>query len=168
LKLFGKVSAMNYKAGLLSASLFALGIFGLLGQEPDPPSIFTSAQAEAGRAAMENTCAKCHTPSLLGREGGSNELPPVGSLSASYQKFIGPRGFVPPLVGKTFISRYGSRTAAQLISRLRESVDSFPSEGMDDETAVNITAYILQMNGARAGDRPLTKSTGVVVGSVTR
>jgi hypothetical protein len=163
-----RVSAMSYKAGLLSASLFALGIFGLLGQQTTPPSIFTAAQAEAGRAAFENTCAKCHTASLMGRKGDPGELPPVSSLSDSYQKFIGPRGFVSPLAGKTFLSRFGSKTAAELIARFQETVPAFPPEGMDDQTTVNITAYVLQMNGATAGNVPLTRSTGVVVSSVTR
>jgi cytochrome c len=159
---------MSCRKALVAGCVLGSGLFVLAGEQAEPSAIFTAAQAEAGRAAMENTCAKCHTPSLLGRKGGTNEAPALSSLPASYQKFIGPRGFVPPLAGETFINRYGSMTAAQLISRLRESVDSFPPEGRDQETAVNITAYVLQMNGARAGNQALTKSSGVVVSSVTR
>ncbi len=158
---------MNPKATLLAA-VFGAGLFVLTGQQPTPPSIFTSAQAEAGRAAYENTCGKCHTPTLLGRKGDPGELPPLSSLSASYQEFIGPRGFVRPLAGKDFIDRWGSKTAAQLIARFQETVAAFPPEGMNDETTVNITAYVLQVNGAKAGNRSLTRATDVVVSSITR
>jgi len=39
---------------------------------------------------------------------------------------------------------------------------------MKDETTVDITAYVLQVNGAKAGTEPLTRSTGVIVSSITR
>jgi hypothetical protein len=158
---------MNHKALMLAATA-GFGLFIVAGQEPAPSAIFTSAQAEAGRAAYENTCGKCHTPTLLGRKGEPGELPPVSSLSADYQKFIGPRGFVSPLAGQVFIDRWGSKTAAQLIARFQETVNVFPPEGMDRETTVNITAYVLQVNGAKAGSRPLTRTTDVVVSSITR
>ena len=128
----------------------------------------TTFLAEAGRAAYGNTCGKCHTATLMGRKGDPDELPPVRSLSAAYQEFIGPRGYGAPLAGKNFIERWGAQTAAQLIARFQETVDSFPPEGMNEETTVNITAYILQVNGARAGSRPLTRSTGDIVSSLVR
>jgi len=142
----------------------------LTAQQPSSSGIFTSAQAEAGRAAYERTCGKCHTTTLLGRKGDPGELPPLSSLSASYQKFIGPRGFVAPLAGKVFLDRWGAKTAGQLIARFQETVDDpyFQFEDMNAETTVNITAYVLQVNGAKAGTEPLTRTTGIVVNSVTR
>ena len=106
----------------------------------------------------------------MGRKGDPGELPPLTFLSASYQKFIGPRGFVAPLAGKVFINRWGAKTAAQLIARFQETVDDpyFQFEGVNDEFTVNITAYVLQVNGAKAGTEPLTRTTGVIVSSVTR
>lgn len=153
---------------LLAAGLFASGLFVVVGEEAEAPRIFTAAQAEAGRAAYENTCGQCHTPSLMGRKGPSDGIPAVSSLSTAYQQFIGPRGYVPPLAGQAFLDRWGSKTAAQLIDRFEETVPFFPPEGMNDETTVNITAYVLQANGAKAGNQRLTRSTGVVVRSVTR
>ena len=160
---------MNYKA-MLPIIVLGSGLFVLTGQQPTPSAVFTSAQAEAGRLAYERTCGKCHTNTLTGRKGDPGEFPPLSSLSASYQKFIGPRGFVAPLTGKVFIDRWGGRTAAQLIARFQETVDDpyFQFEGMDDETTVNITAYVLQVNGAKAGTRPLTRTTDVIVSSMTR
>jgi hypothetical protein len=105
----------------------------------------------------------------MGRKGDPGELPPLSSLSASYQKFIGPRGFVAPLAGKVFLDRWGGKTAGQLIARFQETVDDpyFKFEDMNDETTVNITAYVLQVNGAKAGSEPLTRSTDVIVNSIT-
>src|SRR6516162_6389928 len=106
----------------------------------------------------------------MGRKGDPGELPPLTFLSASYQKFIGPRGFVAPLAGKVFIDRWGAKTAAQFIARFQETVDDpyFQFEGIDDETTVNITAYVLQVSGAKAGTEPLTRTTRIIVRSVTR
>ena len=102
--------------------------------------------------------------------GSTLELPPISSLSASYQKFIGPRGYVAPLAGKVFIDRWGGKTAAELIARFQETVDDpvLKFEGMNEETTVNITAYVLQVNGAKAGTQPLTRTTSAIVRSMTR
>ena len=142
----------------------------LMGQQATPSGIFTSAQADAGRTAYERTCGKCHTNTLLGRNGDIAELPPISSLSASYQKFIGARGFVPPLAGKVFIDRWGGKTAAELIARFQETVGDpfFQFEDINEETTVDITAYVLQVNGAKAGTQPLTRKTSVLVSSITR
>jgi hypothetical protein len=158
----------------LVAAVLGSGLFALIAQQPGkqlaPSGVFTSAQAEAGRVAYERTCGKCHTATLLGRKGDPGELPPVSSLSASYQKFIGPRGFVAPLAGKVFLDRWGGKTAGELIARFQETVDDpyFQFEDMSDETTVNITAYVLQVNGAKAGTQPLTRTTGAIVSSIAR
>jgi len=160
---------MSFKAISLAAILGA-GLFVLAGQQPAASGIFTSAQAEAGRTAYERTCGQCHTSTLLGRKGDPGELPPVSSLPAHWQKFIGPRGFVAPLTGNVFIDRWGGKTAGELIARFQETVDDpvLKVEGMNDETTVNITAYILQVNGGKAGTQPLTRTTDVLVRSITR
>jgi hypothetical protein len=159
---------MNYRVIMLASSILGAGTFVLTGQQPTPSAGFTSAQAEVGRVAYENTCGKCHTPTLLGRKGDPGELPPIGSLSEACQKFIGPRRWVPPLAGPVFISRWGSKTAAQLIAHFQETIPYFPPDGMNDETTVNITAYVLQVNGAKAGAWPLTRTAEAIVSSITR
>ena len=159
---------MNYKLILPFAALLNAGLFLLSGQPSAQPAIFTREQAEAGRTAFENTCGQCHTATLMGRKSEPGELPPVSSLSAEYQKFIGPRGYVAPLAGDGFIDRWGAKTASQLIARFQETVSAFPPEGMNNETTVNITAYVLQVNGAKAGTRPLTRSTDSIVSSTIR
>jgi hypothetical protein len=168
------VNEMTYRA----IPLVAIPLAGILGsaclvvsaQQPPSSGIFTQAQADAGRLAYQRTCGQCHTTTLMGRKGDPGELPPLSSLSDSYQKFIGQRGYVAPLAGKVFIDRWGAKTAAELIARFQETVDDpyFQFEGMNDETTVNITAYVLQVNGAKAGTEPLTRTTRIIVRSVTR
>ena len=93
---------------------------------------------------------------------------PLASLSAPYQKFIGTPNHVPPLAGKVFLSRWGQKTAAELIARFQITASDpfFQFEGMDDDTVVKITAYVLKMNGAKPGTQPLTRTTSVVINSI--
>jgi hypothetical protein len=167
---------MLRKALLLAAIVLASGLFIVTAQQPAPSSVFTSAQADAGRKAYENTCGNCHTPKLTGRKGDPGELPPVSSLPEYMQAMAS--GPVPPLAGASFLNRWGSNTTNQLIERINEAVGAFPPEGTNipvpghapaesDPTAVNITAYVLQVNGAKAGTQPLTKTIGVIVRSIT-
>ena len=98
---------MNRKAILLAVAMLGSGRVVLTGQHQTTPAVFTSAQAEAGQKAYENTCGRCHTYALLGRKGDAGELPPVSSLPAAYQKFIGNPNHVPPLAGKAFLDNTG-------------------------------------------------------------
>jgi hypothetical protein len=149
--------------------VLGLGCIVLSGQEPTQPRVFTSAQAEAGRMSYENTCARCHTYTLLGRKGGPGELPPVSSLSEADQKFIGNPNHVPPLAGQAFLDRWGDKTVSQLIARFEITLNdpSFNFKNVDDNTVVNITAYVLQVNGAKAGNEALSRSNRVLVNSVS-
>jgi hypothetical protein len=114
--------------------------------------------------------ARCHTYTLLGRKGKAGELPPVSSLSEPDRKFIGNPNRVPPLAGDVFLSRWGQKTVAQLIARFEITVSdpNFQFRNVNDDTTVNITAYVLQMNGAKPGARQLTGATGVVINSIVK
>jgi hypothetical protein len=160
---------------LLAGIVLASGLFIVTGQQPAPTGVFTSAQADAGRKAYENTCGNCHTPKLTGRKGDPGELPPVSSLPEYMQAMAS--GPVPPLAGASFLNRWGSNTTGQLIERIEEAVGAFPPEGTNipvpghapaasDPTSVNITAYVLQVNGAKAGTQALTKTTAAIVRSI--
>ena len=96
------------------------------------------------------------------------ERPPVGSLSEADRRFIADYdNLVPPLAGKAFLQRWGSKTAAQLVARFQEAKFSFKEAGLtDDEDIVRITAYVLQVNGAKPGTQALTRGTATVVNSV--
>jgi hypothetical protein len=140
------------------------------GQQSDGVGIFTSEQAKAGRVAYEKTCGRCHTLTLMGRQGKPEERPAVSSLSKADQQFINNySGLVPPLAGEKFLEHWGSKSAAQLVARFQEAKFSFEEAGLtDDETIVDITAYVLQVNGAKAGTQRLTRMTDVIVNSTVR
>jgi mono/diheme cytochrome c family protein len=159
---------MNPQAVIFAIALLGLGSFVLTGQQPESPAVFTAAQADAGRTAYENSCGQCHTYSVLGRKGEEGELPPIASLPAPYQKFIGPRGRVPALMGKAFVTKYGQKKVTEMFTLFRGAADTTPVAElhMSDDTLVNITAYILRKNGAKPGNQPLEKTTSTVFGSV--
>ena len=162
-----EVATVNY-GRLLTVVALCLVATGMSGQQSDGTAIFTSAQAAAGRVAYEKTCGRCHTLSLMGRQGNPDERPTVSSLSDADQKFISDYGGrVPPLAGKVFLQRWGSKTAAQLVARFQEARFSFDQPGLtDDELIVDITAYVLQVNGLKAGTQPLTRATPAVINSL--
>ena len=162
-----EMATMNRKA-LLTAAALCLSAAGASGQQSDGGGIFTSTQAAAGRVAYEKTCGRCHTLTLMGRQGNPEEHPTVSSLSEADQKFIeNSGGRVPPLAGKVFLQHWGSKTAAQLVARFQEARFSFDEVGLtDDEEIVHITAYVLQVNGAKPGSQPLTRATSTVVNSI--
>jgi len=163
--------AMNRIAVVvLALTVLVSGRLTLTAQETAKPAVFTSAQAEAGRTAYASSCGKCHTYSLLGRSGQEGELPPVSGLPEAYQDFIRKSGRVPPLAGKAFLSRWGQRTAGELIARFQITASDpfFQFEGMNDDVVVNITAYVLQVNGAKPGSQPLTKTTAAVINSIVQ
>ncbi len=149
-----------------TAALLFLAALAVAGQQPG--GVFTAEQSAAGRVAYEKTCGRCHTLTLMGRQGNPDERPPVSSLSEADQKFLAQfgGGRVPPLAGKVFLERWGSKTAAQLVARFQEARFSFAEAGLkDDEDIVRITAYVLEVNGARPGSQALTRGSAFVVNS---
>ena len=107
------------------------------------PAGYTARQAAAdGLAAYQTNCASCHLPDLAGR----NEAP--------------------QLAGGNFMNAWGSRTTNELIGYIRANMPPSNRAGLSDETYANIAAFILQANGAPAGDRPLAVSLPVRIDSV--
>ena len=153
---------------LLSVAGLCLAVTVVSGQQSDGGRIFTSAQAVAGRVAYEKSCGRCHTLTLMGRQGNPDERPTVSSLSDADRKFIADfNNRVPPLAGKAFLQRWGSKTAAQLVARFQEAKFSFKEAGLtNDEDIVRVTAYVLQVNGAKPGSQALTRETGAAINSV--
>ncbi len=103
--------------------------------------VYTAAQAAAGRAVYEQACARCHQSNLQ------------GSFEA------------PPLAGESFLRFWGDLSPRDLHERTSSSMP--PDEDpLADEAYVDVVAYLLQANGAPAGDTPLTATTAVAIGTV--
>src|ERR1700704_4155444 len=103
---------------------------------------FTAAQAGAGATAYQANCATCHQPDLRGQ------------------------GTAAPLAGQAFIGAWGSRPASELLSFMQLTMPPGSPGTLSADTYSNIAAFILQSNGARAGNQPLTANTQVLINAV--
>ena len=117
--------------GLVAA--FSGNIPGFLShaqQQSQQVASYTLAQAAAGEAAYQQQCVACHGDNLEGFE------------------------LAPSLSGDFFTRRWGGKAVAELAAELRRMPPE-QVEGLDDRVYSNILAYLLQQNGAEAGDNPL-------------
>jgi alcohol dehydrogenase (cytochrome c) len=121
------------------AVVAAMSAFSGRGQAPAANTAF---QAPGGLAAYQTNCASCHLPDLTGR----NEAP--------------------QLAGINFINAWGSRTTADLVRYIQATMPPSNRGGLSEETYASIAGFILQANGAPAGDRPLAVGTPVRIDSV--
>ena len=105
-----------------------------------PAGPYTAEQVTAGRAAYQTNCASCHAADLSGREG-------------------------PQLAGSNFIGQWGDRTTDALINFMQSTM---PPGGaaLPAGTYLNIAAFLLDANGARAGSQALTAASNVAIRSV--
>src|SRR3954468_17479984 len=108
----------------IAAALGGLGMFVLSGEGAAPAAVYTTAQAEAGRTAYQGSCVKCHTETLVGRDG-TGEIPEFPEIY---------NGKIPPLAGTNsaftpFLTKWGGRTTNALYSRIREAAGGFPPSG---------------------------------------
>jgi mono/diheme cytochrome c family protein len=118
-------------AALLAALSF--GITSSIAQDAAPiwRGVYTAAQAERGRAVMENHCSECHHDDLSGGEG-------------------------PALVGSTFMLKWEMNSVERLFHKIRDTMPEVGSTDVTDLEKLDTVAYILQQNGFPAGTAELT------------
>ncbi len=128
---------------LIPLSLFAAlyGVLQLPGQQAPGP--FTAQQADAGRTAYQTSCSGCHAADLSG----------IGNAL--------------PLSGLPFTSSWGNRTVGDLVGFMEGAMPPNNPGGLGEQNYLNIAAFILQSNGARAGNQALTGKSAVAIRSVT-
>jgi alcohol dehydrogenase (cytochrome c) len=114
----------------------------LAGQQAPAAGRYTAAQAAAGRTTYQAQCASCHLPDLKGQ------------------------GDAAPLAGSEFMDAWGRRTPRELLSFMQTTMPPTRPGGLSQEEYVNIAAFILQSNGAPAGNQALTPATEVAISSV--
>src|SRR5256885_12360965 len=112
------------------------------GQQP-PPSVYTAAQATAGRAVYQASCASCHLPDLVGR----NEAP--------------------QLAGNNFMNTWRARSTRDLFEFIQSTMPP-TGENLSADQDLAVTAFILQSNGAAAGTQALTPTTSAPIGTVAQ
>jgi alcohol dehydrogenase (cytochrome c) len=124
---------------ILSMLAAACGVMILFAQQR-PAAPYTQDQASAGRAIYQTNCASCHAADLSGREG-------------------------PQLAGANFLVQWGDRTTGELVSFMQSTM---PPGGvaLPGDSYLNLAAFILDANGARAGNQALTAASPVTIRSV--
>jgi S-disulfanyl-L-cysteine oxidoreductase SoxD len=84
-------------------------------------SVYTPAQAAAGRTSYEQSCTNCHGPDLAGRVGGS-------------------------LKGDVFMRDWSGETLAALFTRIKTTMPRGAVGSLKDEEYLGIVTYILEVN----------------------
>ena len=136
---------LRHPAAIAAAALIVgvgLGGGAALAAAQPAQGIHTAGQAENGRAAYTRSCAICHRTDLR------------GNFEA------------PPLAGPNFLGFWGDLTPLELVERIRDTMPPDRPGRLGDETYLDIVAYLLEANGAPAGDEPLTMATAVPIGDV--
>src|SRR5512140_810214 len=132
------------KKTLVLIPLFAAlyGVIQLFGQQ-GVAGPFTAQQADAGRAAYQTNCAGCHAADLSG----------IGNAL--------------PLSGLPFTGSWGNRTVGDLVGFMEGAMPPTNPGALGEQNYLSIAAFILQSNGARAGNQALTANSAVGIRSVT-
>ena len=115
-------------AGFIGTTMASVG-----GQQAQPPAggAYTAAQAQAGQAAYARQCAGCHSADLRGS------------------------GDAPAVAGPDFIAKWGSRAVNDLFTYVVQSMPPTNPGSLGEAGTLEVTAYLLQINGALAGQQPL-------------
>lgn len=96
-----------------------------------PPPQFTAAQAAAGKTAYDAHCAVCHGSTLM---NGT---------------------FAPPLAGESFKNTWSGKTIRAFYDKSKTMPPATPNS-LPAETYASIVAYVMEVNGVRAGQARLT------------
>jgi len=117
-----------------------LGFVLLAGQQA-PATVYSAAQAAAGRTVYQASCASCHLPDL----GGRNEAP--------------------QLAGNNFLNTWRSRSTRDLFEFIQSTMPP-TAASLSEDQYLAVTAFILQANGAAAGEQAFAPTTAVPIGTV--
>jgi len=110
----------------------------IVAQQTASTNSYTAEQASAGRAAYQRDCAACHAPDLSGREG-------------------------PQLAGGTFMSQWGDKTVSELIGFMQSTMPPGATGSLRDSEYLDLAAFLLDANGAHAGERALASDAKTVI-----
>jgi mono/diheme cytochrome c family protein len=101
--------------------------------------VFTAEQAKNGERAYQAQCATCHGADLHSTEPEAPDLT-EGAFSFGWQ-------------GKTIANRF---------EQIRSTMSLGNPRNLDDQTYLDIVAYILQFNGIPSGNQKLVPDAGIL------
>jgi mono/diheme cytochrome c family protein len=100
--------------------------------------VYTTTQAQRGRAIYQQECTSCHGPQL-------------GGIDAA-----------PALVGGGFASNWNGVQLSAMVDRIRVSMPQSSPGKLSRKQVVDVLAYILKANGFPAGEVELPRQTGTL------
>jgi len=107
-----------------------------LGQMLITSASFTAEQAARGKQAYASAnCMACHGPDASGGQFG------------------------PPLTGPAFMAKWGGQNAQALYTYIRANMPPGQAGSVSAATYADLTAYVLEANGAKAGPTPFGAAT---------
>jgi mono/diheme cytochrome c family protein len=122
------------RIGLVVVAAVLAGTIGLRAQQAPQPRIwqgvYTTVQADRGRAAFLASCQRCHNADLSGDRG-------------------------PALKGERFMTSWGGGNVGRLFEKIRDTMPTFATSTIDEATKLDIVTFILQTNGFPAGTAEL-------------
>jgi alcohol dehydrogenase (cytochrome c) len=104
------------------------------------PGVYSEAQAATGKRVYDETCGECHHLTLKGT------------------------GHAPELAGPNFLAKWGELPVSDLYKKIVATMPPTAPHSIPESTAVALTAHILRVNGAAAGDKELKADAGVSIG----
>jgi alcohol dehydrogenase (cytochrome c) len=134
----------RFAAPLLTVAVIFIGFTIVpVGQQAQPAGgVFTAAQAQAGQAAYAQQCAGCHGQDFR------------GSADA------------PSLQSEDFRAKWGPRAVNDLFTTLVQTMPPTNPGVLGEEGTLGVTAFLLQINGARAGQQALTARVETPIGTL--
>src|SRR5579872_6916317 len=109
---------------------------------PQTPGVFTAGQASNGGGVYSLNCAACHGMNMEGS------------------------GDAPPLVGGTFLLKWRSKMVSELFGEILQTMPANNPGSLSEAAALNATAYILQRNGAGAGQQALSGAATTLISAI--
>jgi cytochrome c553 len=102
---------------------------------------FTQVQADSGREDYMTSCASCHGDHLSGK-------------------------LAPGLTGATFNASWAKHTTKELYEFVQSTMPACNGGALPSKVYINIVAFILQENGAKAGTDALSPQTNLKISDI--
>lgn len=102
--------------------------------------VYTTDQAERGKAVYAEQCAACHGPTLAGID------------------------VAPPLAGSAFLNNWNNTSAGDLFERIHTTMPQNNPGSLSGKAVSDVEAYIFQANGFPAGPTALPPSQPMMAG----
>ncbi len=127
---------MRLRPFVIAAAVFAIALPGLLQAQTAAmrsvwDGVYTQAQADRGKAAFEQNCAKCHGGQLQGMDE------------------------IPPLSGGHFMADWETQSIADLVQRIHNTMPMDNPGALSTASSTDVVAYLLSQNKIPAGDTEL-------------